>query len=196
MIVSRLIHPTIVGALAEAGHGSTLLITDGHYPARTAVGRNATTVHLNLEAGVPTVPAVLSLILESVPVEKVTRIQPTPDALPSQVQEEINQLLGGRIRTDFVDRFAFYDLARSPDLALCVVTGDTRRFANVLLTVGVLGSTPAWRMPSRRQEHPQGGRIHERSFCSCAAIASSVHHLHSDTIVIAAAHEAPDRGGR
>ncbi|TFD09406.1 MULTISPECIES: RbsD/FucU family protein [unclassified Cryobacterium] len=145
MITSRLIHPQILGALAGAGHGSTVLITDGHYPARTAVGPNAKTVHLNLEAGVPTVPDVLCLILESIPVEKITMIRPAPDAIPSQVQDEVVETIAGMVTADFVDRFAFYTVARSPDLALCIVTGDVRRFANVLLTVGVLGSTPRWR---------------------------------------------------
>lgn len=147
MINSRLIHPVMIGALASAGHGSTVLICDGHYPSRTAVGPNSTTVHLNLQAGVPTVPAVLSLVLETVPVEKIRRIQPSSDALPSAVQDETDRLVDGTIEIESVDRFAFYDIARGPDLALCVVTGDTRRFANVLLTLGVLGSTPAWSRP-------------------------------------------------
>lgn len=151
MITTRLIHPIILGTLAQAGHGSTVLITDGHYPAPTAVGANATTVHLNLEAGVPPVPAVLSLILESIPVEKVTLIQPPPDAHPSQVQDEIDEVLAGQVTTELVDRFAFYDIARSPDLALCIVTGDVRRFANVLLTIGVLGSTAEWRRQTGSQ---------------------------------------------
>jgi len=145
---NRLIHPVILAALARAGHGSTVLIADGHYPAGTAVGVNATTVHLNLEAGVPTVPAVLSVLLETVPVEKVTRIQPSEDALPSQVQAEIDSLLNDQIPSELVERFDFYDAARSRDLALCVVTGDERRFANVLLTIGVRGTTPPWLCPA------------------------------------------------
>jgi len=148
MIGSRLIHPVIIGTLAGAGHGSTVLITDGHYPARTAVGPNSTTVHLNLEAGVPKGPAVLRLLLETVPVERITRIRPAADSLPSQVQDEMDAVVAGQVETESVDRFAFYGLARLPDLALCIVTGDTRRFANVLLTLGVLGSTPAWNPPA------------------------------------------------
>ncbi|MFJ9543754.1 RbsD/FucU domain-containing protein [Streptomyces sp. NPDC101225] len=34
-------------------------------------------------------------------------------------------------------RFEFYDAARSPDLALAVVTADVRTYANLLLTIGV-----------------------------------------------------------
>jgi L-fucose mutarotase len=144
MITTRLVHPTILSTLAEAGHGSTVLISDGHYPARTAVGPNAKTVHINLEAGVPSVPDVLSLILESIPVEKLTMIRPTTSPPQSQAQDDINVVVNGLLEPEFIDRFAFYDLARSSDLALCIVTGDIRRFANVILTIGVLGSTPPW----------------------------------------------------
>lgn len=138
MISSRLSNPPMLAALAAAGHGSTVLITDGHYPAKTAVGRNAVTVHLNLEAGVPTVPAVLATVLDTVAIECATVIRPSADATPCAVHDEVTQLLPNGMQLHLVDRFDFYDLARGDDLALCVVTGDTRRFANVLLTLGVL----------------------------------------------------------
>lgn len=138
MITGRLTHPKILSALAGAGHGATVLITDGHYSAATAVGPNAETVFLNLQAGLPTVPDVLAVILETVRVEKLTRITPSLDATPCLVHAEIDRLMPESIETEFVDRFAFYDLARSQNLALCIVTGDSRRFANALLTVGVL----------------------------------------------------------
>lgn len=141
MIKSRLTHPEIVAALAAAGHGSTVLIADGHYAARTAVGANASTVYLNLEANQPTVPAVLTAVLDTVAIEKVTRITPSADASPCAVHAEIDAILPPNIDNVFVNRFDFYALARADDLALCVVTGDTRRFANVLLTVGVLNRT-------------------------------------------------------
>ncbi|HOS03406.1 MAG TPA: RbsD/FucU domain-containing protein, partial [Candidatus Hydrogenedentes bacterium] len=35
MLKQRLIHPEILDALAAAGHGSKILITDGNYPAST-----------------------------------------------------------------------------------------------------------------------------------------------------------------
>ena len=38
---------------------------------------------------------------------------------------------------DTLGRFEFYDAARSPDLALAIVTADVRTYANLLLTIGV-----------------------------------------------------------
>jgi hypothetical protein len=60
-----------------------------------------------------------------------------PDAVPSEVQDEIAQLTSGVPRT-LVSREQSYALATSPDVALVVVTGDTCRFCNVALRVGVL----------------------------------------------------------
>ena len=138
MITSRLTHPDMIAALAAAGHGSTVLLTDGHYHAKTAVGVNARTVHLNLTSGSPGVPEVLKVVLDTIPVEQATLISPSENALPSVVQNEILQLLPENIPATHVGRHDFYALARNHDLALCAVTGDNRRFANVLLTVGVL----------------------------------------------------------
>lgn len=138
MIKGRLIHPDILRGLAGAGHGSTVLVCDAHYPAGTATGPNADVVHLNLEAMRPTVPEVLAVLLDTVHVETVTLMEPSADALPSAVQQEVGALLPDGVASELVDRFDFYRLARSEDLALVVVTGDTRRFGNVLLTVGVL----------------------------------------------------------
>ena len=37
-----------------------------------------------------------------------------------------------------MERFAFYDKIKSPDTTLAIATGEQRRFANLLLTVGVV----------------------------------------------------------
>jgi len=37
---------------------------------------------------------------------------------------------------EYVTREAFYALAKSSDTLLVVASGETRRFANILLTVG------------------------------------------------------------
>lgn len=138
MITGQVTHPGIISGLASAGHGATVLITDGHYSAATAVGPNAQTVYLNLQSDLPTVPQVLEAVLTSVQIEKLTRITPSEDAVPCLVHGEIDKLMPEGIEAEYVDRFEFYALARSQNLALCIVTGDSRRFANALLTVGVL----------------------------------------------------------
>jgi L-fucose mutarotase len=37
-----------------------------------------------------------------------------------------------------IERFAFYDEASTPDVALTIATGEQRIYANLLLTIGVV----------------------------------------------------------
>ena len=60
MLPTELPHPEILQALAGAGHGALVLIADGHYPASTATGDRARTVHLNLAPGLLDATTVLS----------------------------------------------------------------------------------------------------------------------------------------
>lgn len=136
MINGQIIHPRIIAALAAAGHRSTVLIADAHYAASTAVGPNATLVHLNLEAGSPTIPHVVELVAAMIPIEKRTSMQ-SSEADFGGVQAEIATILGPALPHCELSREEFYTASRSDDLALCIVTGDIRRFGNVLLTVGV-----------------------------------------------------------
>jgi L-fucose mutarotase len=134
-------HPVILGALAAAGHKSTILISDAFFAASTTTGPNATRVFLNLEPGIPTVTRVVELVARMTPVEQFTMMR-EPEGGTGEVAAEIGGLLGAQTPHELLERADFYDRARSSDLALCIVTGDTRRFANVVLRVGA-GTVPA-----------------------------------------------------
>ncbi|MGO4455419.1 RbsD/FucU domain-containing protein [Arthrobacter sp. RAF14] len=140
MIRGALKHPVVLAALASAGHKSTVLIADLNYAASTAVAPGTPTAHLALTAGTPTVPEVLKVVRSVIPIEHATQIRPSEDALPSMVQDEVRDLLG--TPPELVSREDFYRLARSEDLALAIITGDTRRFGNVLLRIGALTEPP------------------------------------------------------
>jgi L-fucose mutarotase len=139
MLRYRLTHPEILAALASAGHGSRVLIADGHYPFATASGPNATLVFLNLRAGVVTVPEVLELVAEAVPIESAAVMHPPkePDQPVPQIFADFGRLLGSATPLEELDRFAFYDAAKSEDVALVIATGEQRTYANILLTIGV-----------------------------------------------------------
>ncbi|MEU0055516.1 RbsD/FucU domain-containing protein [Streptomyces sp. NPDC006334] len=136
MLLTELLHPGILEALAGAGHGARVLLADGHYPASTAVGERARTVHLNLSPGVLDVTTVLGVLLRALPVESAQVMVP-PEGEPEPPAVAEYRLLLAPVAVDDLGRFAFYDAARSPDLALAVVTADTRTYANLLLTIGV-----------------------------------------------------------
>jgi L-fucose mutarotase len=137
MLRYRLIHPEILAALASAGHGSRVLIADGHYPFVTAAGPNATHVFLNLTPGRLTVTEVLEAIVDAAPIERATVMAPPPDQPTPEVFTEFEQLLPAGTPLDRLDRFGFYDAARTDDVALVIATGEQRTYANILLTLGV-----------------------------------------------------------
>jgi L-fucose mutarotase len=136
VLLTELLHPEILAALAGAGHGSRVLLADGHYPASTAVGRQARTVFLNLTPGVLDVSAVLDVLLPTVPIEAAAvMVPPAGQAMPAALREYRGRLASMPIEE--LDRFDFYAQARSDDLALAIITADVRTYANLLLTIGV-----------------------------------------------------------
>src|SRR6185503_649459 len=100
MIRGQLIHPQIINALARAGHGSKVLISDGNYPHWTTRGPNAEVVYLNLAPGLPKVTDVLRVLTSAIPIE-AAEIMDTNKTGPYVMSEEppiwkdFEQLLAG-----------------------------------------------------------------------------------------------------
>ncbi|MBI4556851.1 MAG: RbsD or FucU transport [Candidatus Hydrogenedentes bacterium] len=136
MLRHRLIHPDILEALAAAGHGSRILITDGNYPASTKLGENAALVYLNLAPGKVNVTEVLETLLTAIPVEDAAVMEPDSGPEPP-IFDEFRRLLPELSLTKY-SRFEFYEEASGPDTCLQVVTGEQRIYANLLLTIGVV----------------------------------------------------------
>lgn len=136
MLKSKLIHPEILSALGSNGHGSRILIADGNYPFTTGVPESARKVFLNLAPGMLSVPDVLKIIIDAIPVESYLIMLP-PDETPQPIHDEFLEILG-EIPVTKVKRFDFYKEARSNDTFLVIATGEIRRFANILITVGVV----------------------------------------------------------
>ncbi len=136
MLKTRLLHPQILEALAEAGHGAQVLIADGNYPLATRSNPDAHRVFLNLAPGQLTVTDVLSVLTDVIPIEAAHVMGPDDSAEPP-VYEDFRRLLPG-LELQRIGRFEFYDMARGPDTALAIATGEQRIYANILLTIGVV----------------------------------------------------------
>lgn len=136
MLNYTLTHPPLLGALAAAGHGSRVLLADGNYPSATARPPHVPVIHLNLRPGLLTVTDVLGPVLEAVNVE-AAQVMALPDGGSVPAHAEYRGMLGDGVAFSVLERFAFYEAARSSDLALVVATGDQRICANLLLTIGV-----------------------------------------------------------
>lgn len=137
MLKTRLLHPGILAALGEAGHGAQVLIADGNYPLLTRSYEGAHQVYLNLAPGKVTVTDVLEVLMESIPVEAAHVMGPDDGSEPD-IYPDFRRILGAGLPLQRMGRFEFYDQARGPDLALAIATGEQRIYANILLTIGVV----------------------------------------------------------
>jgi len=146
MIQGKLIHPQIIAALARAGHGSKVLISDGNYPHWTARGPNAEVVYLNLAPGLPGVCDVLKVLTTAIPIEAASVMATNKTGAYAmttdpEIWNEFRSLLKStdcRGELTQVERFAFYEQARSADVCLTIATGEGKIYANLLLTIGVV----------------------------------------------------------
>jgi L-fucose mutarotase len=134
MLRYQLTHPALLSALAEAGHGSKLLIADGNFAHRTNSYRGAPVIYLNLRPGLVTVDQVLEVVIAATPLERATLFA-TDDGSIADCEAGYRALLAD-IPVDKLGRADFYQACQQSDLAAVVATGDQRHFANVLLTVG------------------------------------------------------------
>jgi L-fucose mutarotase len=141
MLKLPLTHPQLLEALASAGHGSTILVADGHYPVATASHPLAPRVFLNLRPGVVDATSVLDCIVAVTPIEAVVVMAAAGLEDEPPIWAEYRRILtaSGKasIELEEVDRDAFYELARRPDLAVAIATGEEGIYANLLLTIGV-----------------------------------------------------------
>jgi L-fucose mutarotase len=132
-----LIHPPLLAALASAGHGAKILLADANYPHSTNVFPGAALIHLNLRPGLVTVDQVLEPVLSAVPIEAATVMRPDDGRAPDAFAQ-YKALLGGQCQLEKPGRHQFYAACREPDLAVCVATGDSRLYSNLLLTIGII----------------------------------------------------------
>ena len=137
MLRTRLLHPEILAALGRSGHFSQVLIADGNYPFASRRGPNAETVYLNLMPGMVKTTDVLDALCDLIPIQAAA-VMSTPNGIEAPVHDEYKRVLPPELEIEQLERYAFYDAVCSPLTSLMIATGETRRFANLLLTIGVV----------------------------------------------------------
>ncbi|NRD18852.1 transporter [Winogradskyella eckloniae] len=136
MLKTQVIHPTIMEVLARSGHFAQVVIADGNLPVGAMTGPNSTTVHLNFRPGLLDALTVLEGILEVCPIQGAI-VMEKPQEANAEIHEAYKELLGD-ISWEEMERWSFYDKIRDPNTTLIIQTGEQRRFANLILTVGVV----------------------------------------------------------
>lgn len=140
--IPEIISPNLLKVLSEMGHGDTLVIADGNFPAES-IGKDKIVIRLDGH-GVPEVlDAILQLIpldtyidnpvklMEVVPGDNVeTPIWDTYKKIISQHDERKESLVG------YVERFKFYEEAKKA--YVIIATGEKAIYANILLQKGVV----------------------------------------------------------
>lgn len=136
MLTSKLLHPNILRAVANCGHGDKILITDGNYPLDSDVNPKTEKIYLALTPDLPTVTDVLETLNYQMNFEKAEVMMPDTDEEPT-IYNEFREILA-MDKLDKLGRQEFYTECKEADnLKLGINTGETRVFANILLTVGV-----------------------------------------------------------
>jgi L-fucose mutarotase len=137
MLKTSVTHPQILDALGRSGHFAQIVIADGNLPFGAMQGPNASTIYLNFRPGLLDALQVLEGVLEMVNIQGGAVMQPPADHVP-EIHQSYRELLGSEIEWEEMERWAFYERIRSPQTTLLIATGEQRRFANLILTVGVV----------------------------------------------------------
>jgi L-fucose mutarotase len=137
MLKTKLLHPEILMALASNGHGAKILIADGNFPITTCTPPSVKKVFLNLAPGLLSATDVLRVLKDHLSIESATTMVPMDEA-PQSIHKEFASILGENLSLTALKRFEFYEQAKKSDVCLAIATGETRRFANLLLEIGVV----------------------------------------------------------
>ena len=144
-----LLNADVLHALRAMGHGDKLVVSDTNFPS-DAIARQSRIGRLLSIDNVPAaraVRAILSLMPLDAPVHEAAarmEIVGAPNEIPPvqrEVQAEIDRAEGKTAPMRSIERFAFYEEAKS---AYCVIaTGETRFYGCFIFTKGVIPPGPA-----------------------------------------------------
>lgn len=136
--ISPLISPELLAALHTMGHGEEILLADAHFPVSKFANRVIRADGLEIA---PLLGAILPLFELDAYVESPTTMMApvSGDKLDPDVEtryrDTIHKFSSATPPPERLERFAFYE--RSSKAFAIVATGDTHKYANLILTKGV-----------------------------------------------------------
>ena len=140
--ISPVLPPELLSILCEMGHGDTLVIADGNFPA-ASIAKDCKLVRCDGHG----VPEVLKAILKLVPLDQyvekpVTLMDVVPgDDCETPIWDTYKELVSevddrGADAIGTIDRFPFYDEAKKAYVV--IATSERAQYANVILQKGVV----------------------------------------------------------
>lgn len=137
MIKTKIIHPDLLACLAKCGHKTKILIADSNYSFVTNSSPRAQIIYLNFMPGMLASTDVLVGVSQMINVESA-QMMAYPADFENTIVAEYKAALPEEASIDYLERYDFYDAVKSDDTLLVIATGEQRRFANILLTVGAV----------------------------------------------------------
>ena len=131
--ISPLVSPELLKTLAEMGHGDEIVLSDAHFPAHSINERVLRADGLPADRLLAAITPLFELDTYATPVVMMAPV--AGDALDPTVEAAYRQALGYTGEIEQMERYAFYDRARKAFAV--VVTGETRKYGNVILKKGV-----------------------------------------------------------
>jgi L-fucose mutarotase len=131
------ISPELLKTLAEMGHGDEIILADAHFPGHSFKTRILRADGLTITT---LLDAVLPLFELDSYADPLVMMQAVPgDQLDPAVEEQYMAEVTKHVPTAKppvrIDRYAFYDRAQA--VFAVVMTGETRKYGNILLKKGV-----------------------------------------------------------
>ena len=138
--IPSILSPELLKVLMEMGHGDTIVIGDGNFPA-ASIAANSRLIRLDGHG----VPEILDAILALFPLDPyveapVSLMEVVPGApVATPIWDEYARIVEKHepgTKIGHIERFAFYDEAKKAYAV--IATGETALYANVILQKGVV----------------------------------------------------------
>jgi len=142
--IDPLLDADLLYALRRMGHGDEIAVVDANFPAASTAASTVTgqPLYLSGVSSARAVEAVLSVMpLDSFVPDPAMRMEVSgePNTVPPvqrEVQQVVDRAAGQHLPLVGVERFAFYDRARSAFVVL--VAGERRHYGCFIFKKGVL----------------------------------------------------------
>jgi L-fucose mutarotase len=140
--IPKILSPQLLKVLCEMGHGDTLVIGDGNFPAES-IGKDSIVIRMDGH----TVPEILDAILKLYPLDTyvdkpVNLMEVVPgDTVETPIWDVYKDIVSkhdarGANTIGHIERFAFYEEAKKAYAV--IATSEKALYANVILTKGVV----------------------------------------------------------
>ena len=135
--IAPCISPDLLKTLAEMGHGDEIVLADAHFPGHSVNGRVLRADGLSVTDLLGGILPLFELDSYADPLVMMAAVagdQLDPDVEGQYVAVLRRHVPGAKAPTR-IDRFAFYERARKAFAV--VMTGETRKYGNLILKKGV-----------------------------------------------------------